>query len=82
MSRLLLPLKSASLQSFSQELELLMHSHPLTLLIRDIVPAIVRTVLPIKAIAMGDGIMVMCMAVSSAGTKATEACNGVIHVGL
>ena len=84
MSRLLLPLKSASLQSFSQELELLMHSHPLTLLIRDIVPAIVRTVLPIMAIAMGDGIMVMvmCMAVSSAGTKATEACNGVIHVGL
>lgn len=59
-----------------------MHSHPLTLLIRDIVPAIVRTVLPIKAIAMGDGIMVMCMAVSSAGTKATEASNGVIHVGL
>ena len=56
----------------------------LTLLIRDIVPAIVRTVLPIMAIAMGDGIMVMvmCMAVSSAGTKATEACNGVIHVGL
>ena len=44
-----------------------MHSHPLMLLIRDIVPAIVRTVLPIMAIAMGDGIMVMVMymAVSS-----------------
>ncbi len=84
MSRLLLPLKLASLQSFSQESELLMHSHPLMLLIRDIVPAIVRTVLPIMAIAMGDGIMVMvmCMAVSSAVTKATEASNRAIHIGL
>ena len=84
MSRLLLPLKLASLQSFSQESELLMHSHPLMLLIRDIVPAIVRTVLPIMAIAMDDGIMVMvmCMAVSSAVTKATEASNRAIHIGL
>ena len=77
-------LKLASLQSFSQESELLMHSHPLMLLIRDIVPAIVRTVLPIMAIAMDDGIMVMvkCMAVSSAVTKATEASNRAIHIGL
>ena len=53
-------------------------SHP------DIVPAIVRTVLPIMAIAMDDGIMVMvmCMAVSSAVTKATEASNRAIHIGL
>ena len=84
MSRLLLLLKLASLQSFSLESELLMHSHPLALLIRDIVSAIVRTVLPIMAIAMDDGIMVMvmCMAVSSAATKAMEASNGVIHIGI
>ena len=84
MSRLLLTLKLASLQSFSQGSELLIHSHLLMILIRDIVPAIVRTVLPIMAIAMDDGtmVMVMCMAVSSAVTKATEASNGVIHIGL
>ena len=82
MSRLLLPLKLASLQSFSRESELLAHFHPHIRLIRDIVPAIVRTVLPIMATARDGGIMVMvmCMAVSSAVTKAMEAFNGAIYI--
>lgn len=84
MSRLLLPLKLASLQSFSRESELLAHFHPHIRLIRDIVPAIVRTVLPIMATAMDGGIMVMvmCMAVSLAVTKAMEAFNGAIYIWL
>lgn len=77
MSRLLLPLELASLQSFSLESELLMHSHPLTLLIRDAVLATVRTAHRIMGIAMGDGIMVMTIrtAVSLAGTKVEVDCN-------
>ena len=82
MSRLLLPLKLASLQSFSQESELLAHFHPHIRLIRYIVPAIVQTVLLIMATAMDGGIMVMCMAVSSAVTKAMEAFNGAMYIWL
>ena len=83
-SRLLLPLKLASLQSFSQESELLAHFHPHIRLIRYIVPAIVQTVLLIMATAMDGGIMVMvmCMAVSSAVTKAMEAFNGAMYIWL
>lgn len=75
---------SVAIRSLNDDFSCIINTHPLMLLIRDIVPAIVRTVLPIMAIAMDDGIMVMvmCMAVSSAVTKATEASNRAIHIGL